>query len=404
MQNVLIKSLSVLLTLYFTSLIVFKQNYFNVSHIMNALYIMNFILLMLISNERTYKTNIILNAYMLFVLFATASSLWSIDFDNTSFRAMQLFVILINLFIVYNAMEKFSLQNTFLNGILLASFVNYLLLLGLIPAPFDIYDANATRAIGTVGNANSLASIMITSIFSSIIYLHKEKQISKIFFYYQYVNIFLATYLIFLTVSKKGIIFGILLIFMYLMLTMKQPKKLLILSTFGAIFIVIILNFLNLEDLATVYDRTIMRFSALESQLGQESKFGSTGERKYFIELGWSLFQDKPLFGYGLATFRFLNSFGLYSHNNYIELLVGVGLIGTLIFYSMYFFLFKIIFKMKDQYLKILFSFFLMMSLSIQFALVTYGSKMLLFTLLFILVATEQENIKYVKENKKINE
>lgn len=60
----------------------------------------------------------------------------------------------------------------------------------------------------------------------------------------------------------------------------------------------------------------------------------SAGQRMSYVDLGIALFQQKPMLGYGIANAAFYN--GVYLHNNYMELLVDVGLIGTLPLYLVY--------------------------------------------------------------------
>lgn len=406
MQNLLIKSLSILLTLYFGCFIIFDINYTYIAHSVNVLVICNFVILLFIT-KKTFQINEMIRVYALFLFVALASALWGVNFDNPSFRSLQLFIILINLVVIYNSMKKFDLQNTFLYGVLLGSFVNYVFIFEIIPAPFPIIDAWGERYFGTVGNANSLAIVMIASIFASIVLLHKKKEIHITFLYYQYINILLAAYMIMLTLSKKGVIFGFILIFIFLTLSIKsikKPKTILKLIMLSAISIVLIYNFITLDDIMNTLNGIERRFSNFHSQITSQhqTKFGSTGERKYFIELGWGLFKDKPLFGYGLDNFReFAHT---YSHNNYIELLVGVGLVGMMIFYSIYFFLVKKILRMKDAFLKTIFLVIVCIILLMDFALVSYRNKILLFLLLFIFVIVELENkykIKSVDNEKK---
>jgi O-antigen ligase len=64
---------------------------------------------------------------------------------------------------------------------------------------------------------------------------------------------------------------------------------------------------------------------------------GSTTERIGMIISGLSMFRQKPIFGWGLGAFTYLGGFETYSHNNYVELLVAVGLVGTLVYYSLCF-------------------------------------------------------------------
>ncbi len=65
--------------------------------------------------------------------------------------------------------------------------------------------------------------------------------------------------------------------------------------------------------------------------------------RLILVELGLEWFKEKPYLGYGINCFKSLTSHSswfyeaFYAHNNYIELLVDIGIIGFLIYYSAYF-------------------------------------------------------------------
>ena len=75
--------------------------------------------------------------------------------------------------------------------------------------------------------------------------------------------------------------------------------------------------------------------------LGAGTEEGSINLRNTMIEYGIEWFKSKPILGYGMDNYRVLygasTGWTTYSHNNYIELLVGMGLIGTVIYYSFYF-------------------------------------------------------------------
>ena len=60
----------------------------------------------------------------------------------------------------------------------------------------------------------------------------------------------------------------------------------------------------------------------------------STIERARFIKKGLNLIAEAPLFGKGLDTFRWLSGEGTYAHNNVVELGVGLGLVGAVLYYG----------------------------------------------------------------------
>ncbi len=400
MNNYLIKILSLLLSLFIASVIVFRIENMLVVHLFNMLLFIVYLLLMLIKKETNYETNYIINAYFLFVCIVLAGSFWSIVPVDTRGKSLQLFFILLNLFFVYNIINKYNLKKAFLNGILLAAFVNYIVLLGIIEPSYDTYYRVGTlRAQGTLGNANSLAIFMIISMFASMVYLNKEKEINRLFFYYQYFNMISSTYVIFLTVSKKGIIFGSAFFMLYLFISLRKVKNIFRITIMVIVGIAIVVYFVDINDLISSYDNIIKRFAALSTDLARNDRFGSTAERMYFIEKGWMYFTDRPLLGYGTGGFAAMEG-GTYAHNNYIEVVVSTGIIGLLAYYSMHVYLIYKSFKLPKSNLKYILMFFVLIIMMMDIAVVSYYSKFYLLVLLFVsILIQEQDNTLQVKPN-----
>jgi len=65
----------------------------------------------------------------------------------------------------------------------------------------------------------------------------------------------------------------------------------------------------------------------------QDSSYQTRAE---MVEQGLGLWEQAPLFGNGLDSFRALSGQGTYSHNNYVELLCCLGMVGTLLFYAIH--------------------------------------------------------------------
>jgi len=60
----------------------------------------------------------------------------------------------------------------------------------------------------------------------------------------------------------------------------------------------------------------------------------STSIRWNMMQTGWSMFLEKPVFGSGLGAFAHSYIYQTYSHNNYIEILVSLGLVGFIWIYG----------------------------------------------------------------------
>lgn len=58
--------------------------------------------------------------------------------------------------------------------------------------------------------------------------------------------------------------------------------------------------------------------------------------RADMIQQGIRLWAQAPIFGNGLAAFQALSGQDTYAHNNYVELLCNLGVVGALLYYSIY--------------------------------------------------------------------
>jgi len=71
--------------------------------------------------------------------------------------------------------------------------------------------------------------------------------------------------------------------------------------------------------------------------------------RVELIEIGLSLFVNKPIFGYGLDNFRPVSGGIYYPHNTYIDLLVSLGILGLISYYLIYFDMFYLCVGKKNR-------------------------------------------------------
>ena len=132
------------------------------------------------------------------------------------------------------------------------------------------------------------------------------------------------------------------------------------------------------------------RFDSFINLFTGEGKVdSSTLIRQQMIEFGLISFLNRPLHGYGLNNFSvlYINYSGAatYAHNNYVEILVSIGLIGFFLYYWLYgviLFNFRYLLKLKKHLTKennlmysVLFC-LLLINLLMDFASVSYYEKM----------------------------
>jgi O-antigen ligase len=90
-----------------------------------------------------------------------------------------------------------------------------------------------------------------------------------------------------------------------------------------------------LAPLTQYWEKTLYRSSlavaAFQTSAGASN---SLVERIRFIRKGVDLIEEAPIGGHGLHAFQWLSGEGTYAHNNYVDLGVGVGVVGVILFYA----------------------------------------------------------------------
>ncbi len=177
------------------------------------------------------------------------------------------------------------------------------------------------------------------------IYLFKEKKK-----YYWLLAIPVFYYIIYLTGSRKGILMPIMFFLAIVILnTEKSIKKILInltvLCIMGAVCIGIIVSNPSLNR----------RIDDLfDSFLGKKVEDFSINERKYFRDTAKQVFLENPIIGIGVNGFAaYMLKIGYshvaYAHNNWVELLSTLGILGFIIYYSQYYYILKKSLKIFDS-------------------------------------------------------
>lgn len=215
-------------------------------------------------------------------------------------------------------------------------------------------------------NANAVG---LTLSISAIIALFLAKYRS-VKLYYLPIPIFILA--VFLTGSRKSIVLilaGIAGILYFNSEGVTKKIKFFIFS-----ILILILAYMALMNIPFLYEITGQRIEALILSLWDSSSGdGSTRIRAMMIDTGKNLFFHRPISGYGIGSFAEISGFNTYAHNNFVELLVGVGIFGAVIYYSLY--AYVIYFMIKLRHNKIITPLLVLMLLLtiLEIGLVTYN-------------------------------
>lgn len=379
--------LGLLLALYVASQIVFpRKETVRYSNWINLSLLVWFGMVFISDPEKKFRINAPVIQYFLFTLFCFMSAFWSVDFDFSYEMCITLIKIALNNFLLYHIMRRYRLKDYMMYGFIAGAFVNYLLAFDLLTWFLPTY--NNLRFVGTFANSNQLAIAMICTIAVSMLLAHFSR--SRILLAFLYTNTALAFYTTLLTGSRKGMIFGPTIAAAFLLTQFANKQRLL----YVIFLLAMLFGFVSENDISEEHaeniDNSIERFDQFIGTMEGQDAEGSTVDRAYFISLGWDLFGERPLFGYGIGGFGFFAR-GYYAHNNYIELMVGVGLIGVLLYYFMYFFVLKNISFPQLSAVRFGSLTLIAVLLLMDIALVSYYMKIILFMIILTSVLLEEE-------------
>mgnify|MGYP002519314722 CR=1 FL=1 len=279
-------------------------------------------------NGHFYKNSFIFILYALFAFFCW----YNIETGNAISEniAQTMLVVIIRNFIflimAYQYLQKTSLEklsNLFFISCVCASFI----ILGLN------YTTTGTFVMRDVENSiNGNSQAVNNAIILGWLYCAKKERMSK-------VKLLLMMFLFLFCIlagTRKAIIALVLIVMSYTMF--KNPSLILKNGLKMILFAGVVLFLLLKVDF--IYEIIGNRFEGLLGFVDDSGDVdASTNTRGSYIELGFSYFLMKPFEGYGIDCFREIpGSFDTYSHNNYIELLFGIGILGTISYYLMYLF------------------------------------------------------------------
>lgn len=346
--------------------------------------------------------NIWNNYYLLWVLlvisFLFISIIWAANEEWAIGRFKR--VLLITIFCVY---VSFLVKNKRDFNTILKIFVLTRVLVALyILVILDFSTLGEMRigagSLGDEWNANTIGMNLALATFSLFFILKTENTIRKHTKIYYYVCMLLFSFIIVFTGSRKSLFILIFSIGFFSFL-IREKGKVARFSLVAMMLALVIYLSLNIPIFYNIIGSRIE--GLLSSVTGQGVVDKSTDTRLLMIDTGFKFFLEKPLFGHGIDSFRqlYYNITGdfRYSHNNYIELLVSIGVVGTFIYYLGLIMVMLKSYKRDNVYA--VFSLALIVTfLIIDYGLVSYTSTYIQFficlTFISLFIIQKNENVK----------
>lgn len=278
-----------------------------------------------INRKRTLQITVFTIWNAVFLLFFALSSMWAISSSATWDMALRILQNFIIAFFVLDYVDTDEKMRRVCDYIVVS--VLFLVVLVLVKTPVSQWLAGNLGT--TVNNRNVVAETEVIGAVICLVLAMSGKQ--KIY----YLPYAIFTVMIMLASSRRSILIliGISAVIIFINSTFKNVLVnaiVIIALAFGIYWAM-----MNVPALYNAGGR--MLETAINHFIYGDEADGSISKREYYIAAGLELFKSKPFLGYGTSSFVLLvgQHFGKnhYSHNNYVEMLVSYGLVGTLIYY-----------------------------------------------------------------------
>jgi O-antigen ligase len=285
---------------------------------------------------KIFFNSVVIKYYIFLLLFGILSFFWITDY-TTYIRQVQMMVGIIAIgLIVFHFVKRYNIAAIGFFTIFISSLL-------LLKKGLDISSVTFTSALGELDadntlksyeeNANTLAMLYLIGMCS--IYAFKSIFYNKYISYLNYVGILALIYGISLTGSRSTLIAGVLLIILDF-ITIESLKlwiKIVVLS----FFVLFALNFFE----------SFLFQTAAGTKLLNTGGTGSDFARQSMLNEAWEMYVYNPFFGIGLGNVVALSTLGLYTHNEFLEIMATMGTFGLILYLSFLLYYFKTIRKLR---------------------------------------------------------
>ena len=333
---------------------------------------------------------------LLFGGYCFLSSLWAIDSSDSIQMGKTTFQILICAMMLYIHYQNEDSVQKLLEVVKWAGY-----LVSIYAIAFYGLDeiANAVENVRLENDFSNVNTIGMAAAVSCMIqtheWLYREKR-------WQAVFMFPCVLIIAASQSRKALVLLALGVFGVYFIRKRNGGDVInrllkmVLLVAVALGVVALLYFLPIFD--GIRERMDFLIAGL---LGSDDADNSTLVRLKMTALGWEWFKKHPIGGIGIGnphilTARYLGK-DAYLHNNFAELLCGGGIVGFVLYYAMYFYLFRNLLKYRDvdrRYFEMCFVWLVLM-LIIDYGMVSYYFKSQWFYLMIHFLNVHHMSKKY---------
>lgn len=286
------------------------------------------------------QNNYLLSLF-LFIIIVLLTGIFSVDPRYPLKIALNIFSILLSSYFVSLRLKNRTELLLFYKSVFTATLI-YLIILY-----FVVFDGVTFNFIESETFGKNSSSVIIFVGLVSLLILSLLTQRNKAI---TFISLFFFISIFFTASIKVIVVSTLLLIFYFFFRDGFKIKNILFAFILFTLFLFAAEWYINFSGLSSEQSflRITSRLSVLfggQSEIGYIDSDYMSGFRLYIIEEGMNLFYQNPWKGIGLENTR--HFLGTYTHNNFVEILAGTGIIGFLIYITGLYIIIKSVFKIQ---------------------------------------------------------
>ena len=335
---------------------------------------------------------------LLLISLCFMSSIWAIIPKYATEKAFTLLQLFICMSILYLYYSKEKGVNTLINIVMLSGYILSFYTIFFIGIDTMKYVLFVGERLGnTYANINSIGIIAATSIiiaFYKFIYVKKSMNL---------ILILPSIFIISMSGSRKAFVLLIFGIIGLLVLKYAKENPIIFVVKISILGLIIIFALYYLMKLP-IFDVINERMDGLISSFtGVGEIDSSTLKRNKMIQIGIEIFKEKPILGVGIGNAKEIlyqnTGWDTYLHNNYIEIISSLGLLGFTLYYAIWGYVLIWIYKLKkfDDKSSILCIVLILSQFILDYGMVSYYSKTTFFYLMIYYL--QLRNLKRKRNN-----